>query len=723
MSYVKVYDQQMKLQAVLENATQVQYQQNENELSTGSFCLPLNDPKIEYCQAHQYVEIEDEPREPMMYRIVSEPGASLINGTLRQFSLEGAEASLLDKVIFGYHQIGGTGVDTEAVLRWLLDWQDEPKRWILGECDFHYQFEYKFESTHLLPALFSVAGCIADEYTWVFNTNVTPWTVSLKKATTTPSCTLVYMRNMTDIHRVMDATGLVTRLYPVGYGEGINELHIGSVNGGRDYIDADTISIWGVKEAVYPDKRIEDAETLMARGQVILNELKTPYFSYTADALDLSRYTGKTWDVFKPGELIRVMDCAERGIVRLDARIRSVQKGDVYGAPHGIALTFANGERDITGTINALADRAGIMELYSQGATNMTADQFADNADPENPFEFPLYLDSDMRRINKVLLNISIEAFRSYEKGAAAGGGTSMTSNEGGGHTATSGGGGSATVTEEARVVTTEAATGVTIAGHSGDTSGNTGGPIDSSGTSVTNTGSSGSLTTGDSSLLTTDGGGSSVYTGSSGSHDHSFSDTYSLSWGHYHSIPDGGSNTAGVVNYAAKTIEISGTTGSDGYHSHSMGSHTHGMRHTHSLSGHTHSMGHRHNFSHMHNVVAAFTIPGLTLAIPSHTHSVDIMSHSHTVTLYDHTHEMIHGIYRGGAAQSYTLQVDGNTVPASAIVDGEVDIVPYLSCDEQGRILRSTWHQIRLTPDALTRVVMRRFVKTFIQSIGGGDH
>lgn len=720
MSYVKVYDQQMKLQAVLENATQVQYQQNENELSTGSFCLPLNDPKIEYCQAHQYVEIEDEPREPMMYRIVSEPGASLINGTLRQFSLEGAEASLLDKVIFGYHQIGGTGTDTEAVLRWLLDWQDEPKRWVLGECDFHYQFEYKFESTHLLPALFSVAGCIADEYTWVFNTNVTPWTVSLKRATTVPSCTLVYMRNMTDIHRVMDATGLVTRLYPVGYGEGINELHIGSVNGGRDYIDADTISIWGVKEAVYPDKRIEDAETLMARGQVVLNELKTPYFSYTADALDLSRYTGKTWDVFKPGELIRVMDCAERGIVRLDARIRSVQKGDVYGAPHGIALTFANGERDITGTINALADRAGIMELYSQGATNMTADQFADNADPENPFEFPLYLDSDMRRINKVLLNISIEAFRSYEKGAAAGGGTSMTSNEGGGHTATSSGGGSATVTEEARVVTTEAVTGGSISGRSGDTSGNTGSPIDSSGNSVAYTGSNGAQTTGTSSLLTTDGGGSSVVTYGSGELTSGYSDNTSHTHlTDYHNHGDEGTTKVRVTVTSA-TASHRHTISS---HNHTMGSHTHGMSHTHSVSGHTHSMGHCHNFSHMHNVTAAFTIPGLTLAIPSHTHSVDIMSHSHTVTLYDHTHEMIHGIYRGGAAQNYTLQVDGNTVPASKIIDGEVDIVPYLSCDEEGRILRSTWHQIRLTPDALTRVVMRRFVKTFIQSIGGGDH
>ena len=724
MSFVEVYDQRMRLRAVLENAKDVQYQLNHNELSTGAFTLPAKDAKIQHCQAHAFVRITDEPRPPMLFRIIQEPAASLIGGRERVFALEGAEATMLDKLIFGYHQIGGVGMDTEMVLRWLLSWQEEPKRWALGRCDFHYAFEYKFESVPLLSALLSVAGCIADEYTWVFDTNTSPWTVSLVRSSTAPSCGLTYMRNMTDIQKSMDATGLVTRLYPIGYGEGVNELHIGSVNGGRDYIDADTIGTWGVKEAAYPDKRIEDAATLMARGRAVLEELKNPYISYTATAVDLSRYTGKSWDMFMPGALIRVMD-HEHGDIRLDLRLKSVQKGDLYGAPEGVTMTIANSERDVTGALNALADRAGIMELYSQGATNMTSDQFADNADPDNPFEFPLYLDTDMRRINKVLLRISIEAFRSYERGAAAGGGTSSTSSEGGGSSVTSGGGGATTVTEASRVVSTEAVTGGAIAGHSGDTSGNTGGAINLSGESITSTGSSGTLTTGASSLLTTDSEGSSLSTGEAGSHSHSFSDSYTLSWGHQHSygsIGDGG-NTGGVLNYANKTISISGTTGSGGSHRHTLGSHTHGMKHTHKLSGHSHSMAHCHNFSHMHNVVAVITIPAISMTIPSHTHSVTIGAHSHSVTLPNHTHDMIHGIYRGSSASAYTLRVDGNAVPGSAINGGEVDIVPYLSRDEDGRIQRGTWHEITLTPNALTRVVMRRFVKTFIQSVGGGDY
>ena len=42
MSYVKVYDQQMKLQAVLENAAQVQYQQKKYL----TICLDLNISKM-----------------------------------------------------------------------------------------------------------------------------------------------------------------------------------------------------------------------------------------------------------------------------------------------------------------------------------------------------------------------------------------------------------------------------------------------------------------------------------------------------------------------------------------------------------------------------------------------------------------------------------------------------------------------------------------------------
>lgn len=266
-------------------------------------------------------------------------------------------------------------------------------------------------------------------------------------------------------------------------------------------------------------------------------------------------------------------------------------------------------------------------------------------------------------------------------------------------------------------------------------------------------------------------------YSHSGPSHSHSFSDTYFLSWGHTHGIPDGASNTSGVNNYAAKSISISGDTGStgtgstgskslttnsaggemtgnaitsgggsriyttdggtgatseSGTHNHKMAAHTHPMEHTHSVPSHVHSMSHVHNFSHSHNVVAVVNIPAQDITIPAHshvfetsdhTHSVSIEAHTHDFTLADHTHEIVYGIYEGGTASSVTLKVDGNTVPASAIKSDEMDIVAYLAKDEDGKITRGTWHEIEIVPNGLTRIEANLFVQAFVQSVGGGDY
>jgi phage minor structural protein len=46
---------------------------------------------------------------------------------------------------------------------------------------------------------------------------------------------------MVGIEKDEDPTEIITRLYPLGYGEGVNQLTISSVNNGVPYIDADTI--------------------------------------------------------------------------------------------------------------------------------------------------------------------------------------------------------------------------------------------------------------------------------------------------------------------------------------------------------------------------------------------------------------------------------------------------------------------------------------------------
>ena len=446
--YVTVYNQDGEMLGVLENAGEVAYTLTHNDLWTASFTLPSGDPKNSLCQAHNLVHLPDGARDTGLYRIIGMPsGEETAAGGVKTYSLEHVMATLLDDVLFGYHEIGGPGATTAQVIQYILD-QQHTERWVLGECEYSDQFAYKFENTSLLSALLSLGNVLTDEYTWVFDTSASPWAVSLKHADATPGCGIHYRRNMVEVEKEMDASTLVTRLYMLGYGEGVNQLTIRDINGGVPYIDADTKNVWGVKSSVYADTRIEDAATLKARGVALLNRLKNPYISYTASAVDLTRLTGQEWDKHMPGKLVRVLD-GEHGI-DFDARIVSIAKSDVRGRPGEIDITIANAPRDAADSINTLADRMGISELYSQGATNLYSQQYADNADAQHPAKMRVYVPSGCVRINQMLLSWQMEAFRAYETGAAAGGATATTTSSGGASTNTSSAGGSSSTTSSA---------------------------------------------------------------------------------------------------------------------------------------------------------------------------------------------------------------------------------------------------------------------------------
>lgn len=727
--FVTVYSQSGQLLGVLENAGDVSYQLIHNDLWTASFTLPTDDSKNALCQAHNLVRIPDSTRDTGLYRIVGMPtGEETAAGGVKTYSLEHVMATLLDDLLFGYHEIGGPGVTTARVMRYILDRQTE-KRWTLGRCDFADQYAYKFENTSLLSALLSLGNVLTEEYTWDFDVSTTPWTVNLVRADAAPGCGIHYARNMVGVEKSMDASTLVTRLYLLGYGEGVNQLTVKSVNGGLPYIDADTASVWGVKSSVYADTRIEDAATLKARGLALLNRLKNPYISYTASAIDLTRLTGQDWDKHMPGKLVAVED-GEHGI-RFTARIVSISKGDVRGRPGEIDITIANAPRDAADSINTLADRMGINELYSQGATNLYSQQYADNADAAHPAKMRVYVPSGCVRINQMLLSWQLSAFRAYETGAAAGGGTATTTQSGGASTQTSGGGGSSERTSRSggayaqtlaqHIISTQALTGGTIAGRAGDTSGNTGFGLSSSGDYMIETGGAGAHTH--------TMGHSHTVSG----HAHSFSGSDTLAWGHTHSLSGSTTSTAGVNNYSAKTIKISGDTGSNETQTTS-GALQGGVGRPNTGEGgdHTHNMSHYHNFSHMHNVVCVVDIPAQDITIPahshvfetpSHTHAVEIPAHEHELKLNDHTHAIQYGIYEGGRASQVTVKVDGNAVPASAASSREMDIAAYLAKNEDGKITRGTWHEIELIPDKLTRIEANLFVQAFVQSVGGGDY
>lgn len=447
---LKIYDTNMKELARLENAFDISYELKLNELWTCSFKLPRSDKKSKYCEIFNFVELFDGNERVELFRIL--PNVLTHEETSYiEYECEHVLATLLDDVMFKYHQIGNLGIYTDRVIRYVLDRQSV-KRWQLIECDFKRQFEYKWENENLLAALFSIPKPFVDKYKWKFDTVTYPWGISLKALDEKYKADIQYRKNMQNIEKTVDPTNLVTRIYPLGYGEGDNQLDIKSVNGGKDYLEKNT-SKYGLKSTILVDRRFESPETLKEYAQSILNGLSEPYVSYKIQAVDLSISQPKKYPKFRPGDYVLIRDTEDD--INIKVPIVSVSKSDVRGNPFEIDLEIANKSQDITGSISDLMERSRISDTYAQGATNLQQIVYADNADEKHPLTLKFYIPQEMARINKLILNYTIEPFRSYSVGleykqtettsTSSGGGSyqsDSTASGGGDYGTTSAGGG-----------------------------------------------------------------------------------------------------------------------------------------------------------------------------------------------------------------------------------------------------------------------------------------
>ena len=132
--------------------------------------------------------------------------------------------------------------------------------------------------------------------------------------------------------------------------------------------------------------------------------------------------------------------------------------------------------------------------------------------------------------------------------------------------------------------------------------------------------------------------------------------------------------------------------------------------------SGDTGSSGtHTHGMNHNHTVTVQVRIPAMQFKLESH---------SHVFTIPEHTHDLEYGIFEGERAESLTLRVDGEDVPAEAISEKEeLDIAPYLRKNADGKVIRGTWHTVEFVPNGITRITADLFFQVFIQSRGAGDY
>lgn len=545
---IEVFDKSRKKVAILENAYGVTEREEINSVSSLTFSLPDTDDKNKYCQPFHFVRHDG----GQLYRIMAPAGTRSDTGSIT-YECEHVIATLIDDVLFGAHVVGNIGVFTRDSIQYVLDRQTE-RRWVLGGCDFSRQFEYGWENENLLAALFSIPNRFVDPYMWTFDTSVFPWVVNLKliDEDAKPQFYIRAGKNLLQREFTSASQDVCTRLYCLGYGEGINQLTIADVNGGVPYLQSpqEYIDKYGLITRIWVDRRFEDAASLMERGQAILSELQDPRLSVTVSAADLYQMTQADYDKAEIGRITLLADDD------IKTYITGITRN--WDTPGDMQLTLATKPVDVASSIADLADRQRIEQVYSQGATQLYGQSVQANATPDIGAVLNFWIPDEMRIINKVLAKITLDRFRSYSRSTSGGGATTSTSSSGGGGTSTSSSGGG-----------TYSSTAV-----------------DGGGTRTSSSGGGVSRT------LTLDGGLSatageysqSPQTGTTDGHRHSIP----VSLNHRHAISH--SHSFSIPNHT-HTVSIPSHS-----HSFSVGAHTHSVSipsHTHSVSipDHTHGI------------------------------------------------------------------------------------------------------------------------------------
>jgi phage minor structural protein len=406
---IKMLDLQRNVTAILEKAYKISYTRTNNQIWKASFSLPINDPKVSKVKLLKYVEIEDDGEYIGLFRTI--PKKTSKSRLAVSFECEHVLATLLGNTLFKDHQL--TNLPTNEVLLYLMNQQKE-KHWKLGKVEITRYFHYLWENENLLSAIFSVTKPFDEQYRWTWDTTSYPWTLNLVRPNTAPVCRIKEGHNLIDFEIEENPMSVFNRIYPLGYGEGVNQLTIESVNNGIPYIeDTDSIDENGIIETTWADKRFEDAATLMASGKALLKKWKEPIVSWVVSAADVSSITGAKIDELKEGNVVRLeLD----DYPNLDLLIMKEHRPDIKGGKGNTQLEIGSLAEDLSTTQADLERRQKINEVYAQGATNAYVVPLDQNCDPENPAVFKFYIYEDFRKINKLDLTFETINFEGYIK-------------------------------------------------------------------------------------------------------------------------------------------------------------------------------------------------------------------------------------------------------------------------------------------------------------------
>lgn len=348
MKPLAVYDWKTKKRlAYLQNAYDIGYTLQTNSVWSGTFTLPYLDDKKQYCSPLNLVEMWDidaggGDKYIGLFRIMPRVEQSNQDAHDIVYTLEHVLSTLLDSSLVGRYEWGGIGGhDTGNVLRSILYYQNQPKKWSLQSCDYTNHFLYEFEDQNLLSALLSVPKMLTEDYYWEFNTQFFPWVLNLKKVSQTPIADIRYKKNITGIRKTTDPRSICTRLYLYGkILEDGTKLNIKNLNNGLEYLDSiEGIANYGVITSIINDDRFEHKQSLYDYGIALLNKLSQPFVTYELDIQTIYNAAN-----LKIGDVVRVV--TDNGIDQ-NLVVQEISKDDLTGAPNNGKIILGHGTVDI----------------------------------------------------------------------------------------------------------------------------------------------------------------------------------------------------------------------------------------------------------------------------------------------------------------------------------------------------------------------------------------
>lgn len=312
-----------------------------------------------WMDATQFVELYHIGGSVGIFRLRSDT-QTYSNYATQEINLDHAISTLMDGLLPEQLKIGSASVDAVDVLAQLLTYQPET-RWQMGTCELSQHLTYDFDAgTNIWTAINNVKNLSPAEMMWQYDFSTHPWTLNLVNMPNTVSCEARFNGALTSATVSTDRDDLVTRMY--AYGK--NGITVGTINDGKDYIDADTIAEWGIVCGKYSDNSITDKETLLENAKKELAKKKNPPISIDVSLVELSAITGLPYDHFRLGSICRV---AMPKFGRCyDERILTLNADNVLLEPQKVQVTMSTEGKSVSGIIEALGGKSGLISAGTE---------------------------------------------------------------------------------------------------------------------------------------------------------------------------------------------------------------------------------------------------------------------------------------------------------------------------------------------------------------------